>query len=161
VLLPFILLAGCLTSTPAHLLAVTGDRCIDDFVAAAELPHVMEIEPGPPVHAPGGGPPLRFFQVSYGAAHDCQSGCSFSSARGLALGCDVAWYEVNDYEGTPSRRFRLLPAAARDALLLDERLWDALRRDDPGALNTILDWIVRRSDLPPAAYERARAAQRR
>ena len=102
---------------------------------------------------------LTLFEVRFGPALDCASGCFWSSALGLQYGKAVGWLTMEDY----GRRDAMdrssihrdsFPAAAVDAYLLSPAFLDTLTRAYAHAwqqnVRDVRDYIVRDPRLPRA-----------
>src|SRR5688572_19164122 len=118
-----LLLAGCRGATPAPRTAVESEpACVEARVRALELPHLMWVEPH--YRLPADGSIATIYEVGYGEAQDCESGCFHSKALLLVRGCDrIGWIAVSDYDDVRDRfePYRLGPD---DEPLYDPALWD-------------------------------------
>jgi hypothetical protein len=112
-------------SDVAHVACAT-EACVKQFVAREPL-HGRRVEVELLRVPRKGGDDERhyyLFSVMYGAAHDCEAGCFYSHAYGIALYCDrIGWYGVADYEQTDTSRLTLFRPQPGDTLLYDDTLW--------------------------------------
>jgi hypothetical protein len=151
--------AACISTAAPDMVRSSGDTCIDDFVANTDLPNAQPIEASRPVEV--GGTRLRLFEIRYGKANDCEAGCFYSRAIGLARGpCDkIGWIGVNDYEQLGKRRFSQYQLEADDAILLAPATWSALHvvLGDDQYERVFLRWLARHPEASPDLAARVAA----
>ncbi len=100
-----------------------------------------------------GEPHFVMFESQWGEAHDCESGCFYSRAQGVALSCDrIGWFAISDYEDD-HRTHTPFVLTAGDTILLDDRLWDDASRTS----DRFVPWIAKSPGAP--ADVRAKAKQ--